>query len=244
MWSGTSRRAPLVFHVLPDDAQRRPVARGGEDRAKARKRLARRHAEVADTRADWPHKESTRLIRENRLITVEDLAASGLARTRPAKSVQDASWGRFRRILSEKAHRYGRELVVVDRWLSTSRTCSECGRIDGPKPLSVREWSCPCGAAHDRDAANILAAGRAERRNACGDRGRPHTGGRGRRSRKQRNPARGHRSARGWGRVGIPAVNGGEHVNCCRVRNASGIGQADSTETRRGCSSACSVVCA
>ncbi|WP_017977188.1 RNA-guided endonuclease InsQ/TnpB family protein [Actinopolyspora halophila] len=153
--------------------------RGSNNRAKARKRLARQHAKVSDTRQDWLHKATTSIVQENQLIVLEELAVSGLARTRLAKSVHDASWGTFRRLLEEKAARYGRELVVIDRWLPTSQTCSACGRIDGAKPLSVRTWSCPCGASHDRDinaAVNILAAGRAERQNACGPDVRPHTG--------------------------------------------------------------------
>ncbi|PRW65011.1 RNA-guided endonuclease InsQ/TnpB family protein [Actinopolyspora mortivallis] len=153
--------------------------RGSNNRAQARKKLARQHAKVSDTRQDWLHKVTTSIVRENQTIVLEDLAVSGLARTRLAKSVHDASWGAFRRLLDEKAARYGRQLIIISRWLPTSQTCSACGRIDGAKPLSVRTWSCPCGAVHDRDrnaARNILAAGRAERRNACGGDVRPHTG--------------------------------------------------------------------
>ena len=153
--------------------------KGSNNRNTARKRLARQHAKVADTRGDWLHQATTSIVRENQTIVLEDLAVSGLARTKLAKSVHDASWGTFRRQLEYKARRYGRDLVVIDRWLPTSQTCSSCGRIDGKKPLDVRSWECPCGAAHDRDAnaaANILAAGRAERRNACGADVRPHTG--------------------------------------------------------------------
>ncbi|SFT82263.1 putative transposase [Actinopolyspora lacussalsi subsp. righensis] len=153
--------------------------KGSNNRNKARRKLARQHVKVTDTRSDWLHKATTSIVRENQTIVLEDLAVSGLARTRLAKSVHDASWGTFRRLLDEKAHRYGRQLVVIDRWLPTSQTCSDCGRIDGPKPLDVRTWTCPCGATHDRDhnaAKNILAAGRAERQNACGPDVRPHTG--------------------------------------------------------------------
>lgn len=152
--------------------------KGSNNRAKARKKLARQHAKVADTRGDWLHQVTTSIVRESQAIVLEDLAVSGLARTRLAKSVHDASWGTFRRQLEYKAQRYGRDLVIIDRWLPTSQTCSDCGRLDGPKPLDVRTWSCPCGAVHDRDqnaAQNILAAGRAERRNACGADVRPAT---------------------------------------------------------------------
>ncbi|WP_460954478.1 RNA-guided endonuclease InsQ/TnpB family protein [Parasphingorhabdus pacifica] len=93
-------------------------------------KLARQHAKVTDTRADWLHKATTSIVRENQTIVLEDLAVSGLARTRLAKSVHDASWGTFRRLLTEKSARYGRDLVVIDRWLPTSQTCSVCGSVD------------------------------------------------------------------------------------------------------------------
>ena len=153
--------------------------KSSSNRAKARKKLARQHAKVADTRVDWLHQATTSIVRENQAIVLEDLAVSGLARTRLAKSVHDASWATFRRQLEYKAARYGRELIVIDRWLPTSQTCSDCGQRDGPKPLDVRSWQCPCGTVHDRDvnaAKNILAAGRAERQNACGGDIRPRSG--------------------------------------------------------------------
>lgn len=146
--------------------------KGSRNRAKARIEVAKAHARVSDARRDWAHKHSTTLIRENQAIYVEDLCVTGLARTRLAKSVHDAGWGMFTRMLEEKAARYGRTFHKVDRWFPSSRTCSACGCVDGKKPLSVREWSCPCGIVHDRDrkaAVNILAAGRAERLNACGE---------------------------------------------------------------------------
>ena len=98
---------------------------------------------------------------------------AGLARTRLAKSVHDAGWAMFVRLLEAKAAQHGRQVVKVGRWVPTTRTCSACGRCDGPKPLSVRAWTCPaCGAVHDRDvnaARNILvAAGLAETQTACG----------------------------------------------------------------------------
>jgi len=151
--------------------------RGSNNRAKARKRLARCHAKVADTRADWLHQQTTRLVRENQAIYVEDLAVRGLARTRLAKSVQDAAWGQFRRLLEEKARRWGRTVIVVGRYQPTSQVCSVCGRNDGAKALAIRTWTCTgCGATHDRDtnaARNILALGRRERLNACGADVRP-----------------------------------------------------------------------
>jgi putative transposase len=155
--------------------------KGSNNRAKARTRVARAHARVTDCRRNWLHQETTRLIRDNQAIYLEDLAVTGLARTRLAKSVHDASWGTFRRMLEEKGRRYGRHVGIVGRFVPTSQTCSACTTKNGPKPLSVRAWTCGhCGAQHDRDrnaANNILAAGRAERLNACGAQVRPRLAG-------------------------------------------------------------------
>ena len=151
--------------------------KGSKNREKARLRLARAHARVADTRRDFHHQLSTRIIRENQAVYVEDLAVSGLGRTRLAKSVHDAGWSQFVAMLEYKAARYGRGFARVGRFEPTSQVCSTCGALDGPKPLHVRAWTCQhCGTSHDRDlnaAKNILAAGRAERLNACGAGVRP-----------------------------------------------------------------------
>ena len=160
-------------------AQRRMHRRqkGSANRRKAKRRVARMHARVADRRRDFLHKLSTRLIRENQAVYVEDLCVEGLARTRLAKSVHDAGWSMFTNMLVYKAQRHHRVFAKINRWYPSSQLCSACGVSDGKKPLSVRSWMCAgCGAAHDRDvnaAKNILAAGRAERRNACGADVRP-----------------------------------------------------------------------
>jgi putative transposase len=147
------------------------------NRAKARHRVAVLHRKVREARLDHAHKTALRLVRDNQAVYAEDLAVSGLARTRLAKSVYDASWGQLLRLLAEKAQHYGRGFYRVGRFVPTSQTCSGCGASDGPKPLSVRAWTCAaCGAVHDRDvnaARNILAAGRAERLNASGGDVRP-----------------------------------------------------------------------
>lgn len=138
--------------------------KGSANREKSRRKVARAHVRVADTRRDWLHKLSTTVVRENQLIAVEDLAVSGLARTRLARSVHDAGWSTFVDMLAYKAQRAGRTLVKVDRWFPSTRACSACGAIGEKKPLHVREWTCGCGTTHDRDvnaARNILAAGRA-----------------------------------------------------------------------------------
>jgi putative transposase len=146
--------------------------KGSRNREKTRRKLAKAHAKVADTRMDWMHKQTTRLIGENQAIYLEDLNVRGLARGRLAKSVHDAGWSTFRRLLEEKAVRYGRQVGIVHRAFPSSQLCSRCGHRDGRKPLQVREWACPaCGVLHDRDlnaARNILAAGQADRLNAPG----------------------------------------------------------------------------
>jgi putative transposase len=147
--------------------------KGSANRAKARCRVAVAHRKVRDRRADHHHKLALRLIRENQAVAVEDLSVAGLARTRLAKSVHDAGWALFVRLLGEKAVQHGRTVVQVGRFKPTSQICSVCGVNDGPKPLSVRAWRCgACGANHHRDAnaaRNILvAAGLAETQNACG----------------------------------------------------------------------------
>ncbi|MET8341086.1 RNA-guided endonuclease InsQ/TnpB family protein [Streptosporangium canum] len=150
--------------------------KGAANRQKAGLKVAKAHARVADARRDFAHKLSTKIIRENQAVYVENLAVSALARTRLAKSVHDAGWSRFVAMLEYKAARYGRTFAKIDRWFPSSKLCSACASLADAMPLSVRSWACPCGAVHDRDvnaAINILAAGRADRLNACGDRVRP-----------------------------------------------------------------------
>jgi putative transposase len=149
--------------------------KGSNNAVKARRRVARLHARVADARRDFHHQLSTRLVREHQTVCVETLNVAGLGRSKLARSVHDAGWGRFTAMLEYKAKLYGRTLVKVDPWYPSSQVCSACGRRDSPKPLKVRTWTCPnCGAAHDRDlnaARNILAAGLAVA--ACGGHVRP-----------------------------------------------------------------------
>ena len=151
--------------------------KGSANRAKARRRVAVVHRKVREARLDHAHKTALRLVRDNQAVYAEDLAVSGLARTRLAKSVHDAGWAQLLRLVGEKAGEYGRTFHRIGRFVPTSQICSECGIKDGPKPLSVRTWACAaCGAVHDRDvnaARNILAAGRADRLNACGGTVRP-----------------------------------------------------------------------
>ncbi|MEU9362262.1 RNA-guided endonuclease TnpB family protein [Streptomyces sp. NPDC048301] len=150
--------------------------KGSSNRNKARIKVARAHARVAEARREFHHQLSTKLIRENQAVAVEDLAVKGLARTRLAKSVHDAGWSAFVNMLEYKAARYGRTFVKIGRFEPTSQVCSQCGVKDGPKPLHVRVWTCAaCGAVLDRDinaAVNVAkAAGLAV--SACGAQVRP-----------------------------------------------------------------------
>ncbi len=138
--------------------------KGSANRKKAKLKVARLHAKIADSRKDFLHKLSTRLVNENQVIAVETLAVSNMQKNRClAKSIADASWSEFVRQLEYKSLWYGRELVGIDRWYPSSKRCSDCGHTVAKMPLNVREWTCPeCGTIHDRDinaSKNILAAG-------------------------------------------------------------------------------------
>jgi IS605 OrfB family transposase len=146
--------------------------KGSRNKEKSRARLASLHAKVVNKRADFHHKASTTIIRENQAVYVEDLCVAGLGRTRLAKSIHDAGWSTFTSMLEYKAARYGRTFIRIGRFEPTSQVCSACGVKDGPKPLHLRDWACAtCGTIHDRDinaARNVLALGRRESSNACG----------------------------------------------------------------------------
>lgn len=139
-------------------------AKGSNRRNKARLKVAKLHAKIADSRKDFLHKLSTRLINENQVIAIESLSVSNMKKNRRlSKSISDAGWSEFARQLEYKAHWYGRELIGIDRWFPSSKRCSDCGYTAPKMPLNVRHWSCPeCGVTHDRDvnaARNVLAAG-------------------------------------------------------------------------------------
>ena len=155
-------------------------AKGSNNRAKAKVRVAREHSKVRAARLDFHHQLTTRLIRENQAVAVEKLSVAGLARGGPKnaqgrglrRGVSDAGWGQFLTQLAGKAQESGREYAAVDPFW-TSQTCGVCGVLDGPKRLNIRVWDCTgCGAHLDRDwnaAVNILvAAGLAETLNARG----------------------------------------------------------------------------
>jgi putative transposase len=157
----------------------------------ARKNVAKLHACIKDTRTDFLHKLSTKLVRENQALVLENLNVSGMVKNRKlARAISDVGWRQFRTLLESKAIRYGRDVQVISRWEPTSQRCSCCGQIGGKKPLNVRTWTClHCGAEHDRDvnaAINIkaciersrnAAGGHSEALNACVEQRRNARGG-------------------------------------------------------------------
>ncbi len=156
---------------------------GSANRLKARQRFATRYRKTTNQRKDFLHKVTTQLIRKYDLIAIEDLSVRGLVKTKLSMSVMDAGWGKFRELLTYKADRMDKHLIVIGRFFPSSKTCGCCGTINDALTLADRTWTCLCGAHHDRDvnaAQNILvqglrlanpavAAGYAETQNACGE---------------------------------------------------------------------------
>ncbi|CAI1774279.1 transposase, IS605 OrfB family [Serratia fonticola] len=138
--------------------------KGSRNRAKARLKVAKLHAKIADCRMDSLHKLSRKLINENQVVCVESLKVKNMLRNpKLSKAISDAGWGEFVRQLQYKAKESGRSVVAIDQFFPSSKRCSCCGFTMEKMPLDVRNWHCPeCGAEHDRDinaARNIKAAG-------------------------------------------------------------------------------------
>ena len=139
---------------------------GSVRREKAKERVARLHARVADVRADAIYKATAMIASKYSVVCVEDLNVAGMVKNRHlARSVSDAALGEFRRQLEYKTARSGAVLRVVDRWYPSSKTCSNCGVVKAKLSLSERTFNCDtCGLSLDRDlnaAINIRVAGSA-----------------------------------------------------------------------------------
>lgn len=138
--------------------------KGSKNRAKARLKVARIHAKIADCRLDNLHKLSRKLINENQVVCVESLKVKNMIRNpKLSKAIADAGWGEFVRQLEYKGEWSGRSVVAIDQFFPSSKRCSGCGYTMPKMALKVRSWLCPeCGANHDRDvnaAKNIKAVG-------------------------------------------------------------------------------------
>lgn len=128
-------------------------SKGSKRRERMRLRVAILKARLRDTRKDFLHKLSTRVVNENQVIALEDLNVSGLLKNRClSRAIHLAGWREFRNLCEAKSEKFGREFVVISRWEPTSQVCSDCGYRWGKLDLKVREIVCVnCGTLHDRD---------------------------------------------------------------------------------------------
>ncbi len=138
--------------------------KGSNNRYKARLKVAKLHAKIADCRKDFLHKLSTKLVSESQAIYTETLAVKNMmANHKLAKAIADCGWGEFLRQLEYKAKWHDRKIGAIDRWFPSSKRCNQCGHILDKLPLEIREWTCPSCNSHnlrDRNAAmNIKAVG-------------------------------------------------------------------------------------
>ena len=135
---------PKFFHKDEKQlakAQRRHAKKrkGSENRAKARVKVAKIHARIADRRRDFLHQLSTRLIRENQTICIESLAVKNMGKNhRLAKAISDVGWSEFVSQLEYKAAWYGRTLVKIDKWYPSSKRCFDCGHVLDSLSLDIR----------------------------------------------------------------------------------------------------------
>lgn len=138
---------------------------GSNNWKKLKQKIAKVHVKIKNIRKDFLHKLSTRLTKENQLLVIEDLNVKGMLKnSKLAKHISDCAWSMFTTMLEYKSKWYDCILHKVDRFFASSQTCSECN-IKNPKlkDLSVRTWTCDCGATHDRDinaGKNLLKQGK------------------------------------------------------------------------------------
>lgn len=139
------------------------MTKGGCNYEKQRIRIARAYEKVSNCRADWQHKESTRLADRYDYICVEGINYKDMARgLKLAKATNDNSFGQFRSMLAYKMAERGKKLITIDKWFPSSKMCRFCGTINSELTLKDREWDCACGAHLLRDhnaAINIREEG-------------------------------------------------------------------------------------
>jgi putative transposase len=147
--------------------------KGSRNRAKAKIKLSRLHARIANIRLDATHKFTTELVNRFQVICIEDLNVRGMVKNRClSRAISDMGFREIRRQLEYKASRNGMQLVIAERYFPSSKTCSKCQHVLEELPLSIREWTCPiCKTIHDRDvnaARNLAAYAVSSTVNACG----------------------------------------------------------------------------
>ena len=140
------------------------MKKGSSNYKKQKIKIARQHERVANMRKDFLHQQSTKIVRENQVICLEDLQVKNMVKNHKlAKSISDAAWGMFRQMILYKANWYGRTVVIIDKFYPSSKLCHVCGEINPMLTLNIREWQCPkCKTILERDqnaAKNILAEG-------------------------------------------------------------------------------------
>jgi len=138
--------------------------KGSKNKEKARKLVAKVHEHTSNTRYDFLHKLSRKIVNGNQVVVVEQLNIKGMVRNHClAKAISDVGWGTFINFLDYKLKQKGGLLVEIDRWFPSSKTCSNCLYQMSEMPLDLREWTCQsCGTVHDRDenaSKNIRAEG-------------------------------------------------------------------------------------
>jgi putative transposase len=138
--------------------------KNSKNRFKQQKKVFKLHQKIRNQRLDFLHKLSTKLINENQVVCLEDLQVKNMVKNHKlAKSISDVSWSKFVELLKYKSDWYGRELVQIDKFFPSSKTCSNCGNIKKDLTLKDREYQCDsCGVKIDRDynaSLNILREG-------------------------------------------------------------------------------------
>jgi putative transposase len=132
--------------------------KGSNSRNKYRKLIAKVHQRVSNSRQDFLHKLSRKLVDESQVIIVENLNVKGMVRNPSlSKSISDTGWGMFVNFLDYKLKQKEGRLVEIGRFFPSSKTCSCCGHILDELTLDIREWDCPkCETHHDRDGNAAL----------------------------------------------------------------------------------------
>ncbi|WP_413168405.1 RNA-guided endonuclease InsQ/TnpB family protein [Capilliphycus salinus ALCB114379] len=166
---GTKHGNPKYYRKYEDKLAKKQKQlsrkqKGSKNRNEARIKVAKVHAKITRCREDFLHKLSRKLVDENQVIVVENLAVKNMVKNHKlAKSISDAGWGQFCTMLKYKAEWEGKVYIEVDRFFSSSKICHVCSNQVGSLPLDIRQWTCSdCNTQHDRDinaAINIREEG-------------------------------------------------------------------------------------